>query len=279
LYDSLSIESQTLLKISAFCGTNFKFLLLVQTIQQLKYSQVLLKLDEYLFECLHHQILSRVDLPHSKKCSSSGDPFCSLSEPTVELPVSLSIKYSDFTEFSFVSRKYRECIYQLMLEGQKQELHEIIANLLEKEVQSLPSSKSISRLLASSNEFHDNHLVIVELMAFHYSKSINIAQEIRYTETAAKLASQRGMSLVSFNYYHHLIQLAYSKRSIGQIIAQCFSKSPVNKARGPTLLQQSPQLSYEINSDVYLRSSLFESIVFQQADSFHLKKLCSTSQK
>mmetsp|Transcript_20778 Transcript_20778/g.29874 ORF Transcript_20778/g.29874 Transcript_20778/m.29874 type:complete len:1773 (+) Transcript_20778:103-5421(+) len=211
-FDGLSHENKILLKLASVCGTDFSVYTLNLTLEKMGYGVIISQVEKALVELEEMGIIKRVfAMPErldttvcvsylSKTRSSSTRRMVSQCSGVA------SARDSKSKLYTFLNKAFRENIYALMLEGQRQAVHDIIA-------------LDLAEMYALNSE--EMRVSDAEALAFHFSRARNLQKEIEYTEVAAEKSQIDFLFLASYSHYHQLLKLATCQCSVDQVIEDC----------------------------------------------------------
>jgi len=211
-FDRLSHENKIVLKMASVCGTGFTVFMLNLTLDKMGYGNIASHLEKSLVEIEEKGIIKRVFTMPDRADSTVGMSYLSRARSASTRRMAsqnsgaTSSRDSKAKSYTFLDKAFRENVYSLMLEGQRQAVHAIIArNLAE----------------AYESAVDDQQVGDAEALAFHFSRARNLEKEIKYTEEAAMKSHQGFLTLTAYCHYHQLFKLTTCQRSVDQVIEDC----------------------------------------------------------
>lgn len=230
-FDKLPVENQIVLKMASVCGTTFSLFTVNLTLEKMGYLSIKSRTEKILVEIEEKGLIKRV-FGQNDKTESKGQ-IVSAPSPKAEVisdyrnsPLGSfrglggSFRSSSFRAggntvspkmkmYMFVDKSFRENVYSVLLESQRESVHRIIAQDLEETYleQTFPSYQQ------------------AETLAFHYTKARDEAKQIYFTQQAALRARETFMPLTAFHQLSHLFLLVFNQQSVEQVLQSLF-KSP-----------------------------------------------------
>lgn len=227
-FDKLSSTEQLILKVASVIGDTFSFDFLSQVLKSMGdgLASASIGLDSTIQRLQSSSLVVQVyqdmisSRSHSKCClGGTSDEILPYEEDPPPSPHQIGSHRNQLC-FQFTARNIKDCIYNLMLQSQRESVHGIVGRLLERQWGTLPEL----------NFFE---------IAKHYYASNNFQKKIAYLEESLRRAHGDNEPEVMKDSLHHLllITVGYDGDSL---IQHTFSATNRSRGSNPSLLTLSP---------------------------------------
>jgi hypothetical protein len=108
--------------------------------------------------------------------------------------------------YTFLDKRFREGVYKLMLETQRQAVHLVIAESLEENYDDTAKAQADQ----------------AEALAFHFSRANHLEKNIQYSVEAARLFRERFMPMTAMGFMDRIVMLCTDQRDIIHIIQNAY---------------------------------------------------------
>lgn len=226
-FDKLSVEQQIVLKMASVCGTTFSLYTVNLTLEKMGYSTIKNKTEKIFVDIEEKGLIKRVFATQDRKESKGNIVSGPSPKATTDFGENLRQSPASFRGlgnsfrgsfrspglanpklkmYTFLEKGFRENIYSVMLESQREMVHRIIAEDLENAYQeeTRPAYQE------------------AETLAFHFTKARELHKQIYYTEAAARRAHEVFMPLTAFHQLNQLFLVAFQQKTIEQVLQASF---------------------------------------------------------
>jgi hypothetical protein len=228
-FDKLTSTEQLILKVATVIGDTFCFDFLSQVLKSMGDGLVSasIGLDSTFQRLQSSSLVVQViqDMTSSRSlsqcCRGTSDDIVVPYDPPS--PNTNTNPHTNQLCFQFTARNIKDCIYNLMLQSQRESVHGIVARLLERQWGTLPEL----------NFFE---------IAKHYYSSNNFQKKIAYLEETLRRAHGDNEPELMKDSLHHLLLITVGYDGDSLIQHSFSTRNNRSRSSNPTLLHLSPSL-------------------------------------